>query len=330
MTGTRPSIASPPCAGCWVSPPAGTTRGGTGRCRRGREPMWSSRRRSRSSTGSRGGPMARRGSMPSSSLTRSPAAGSGSRADACAGSGRESPEGVHDDGARRGGAAGTGSRRAAVHGRGPRPALGGGHHVRADLGRLPLSRRGPRCVESAHHRLGDGHPSPDGPRPGGAGHGPDPAPPDGCHSSFGSGLPIYVGGLRPALSRGRRPALDGERGRRLRQRDVRELLRDTRVRAPGSCKLPHPGRRPDGRVRLHRRLVQPAATAFLARLPVAHDVRAVASDRRSHSALRIDDRPRGAISVSPSGWCRDHPESSSPSTEPGQLHARARGSSGPV
>ena len=44
MTHTRPSIAWPPCAESWVSPPAGTTRGASGRCRRGRGRMWSSAR----------------------------------------------------------------------------------------------------------------------------------------------------------------------------------------------------------------------------------------------------------------------------------------------
>ena len=52
------------------------------------------------------------------------------------------------------------------------------------------------------------------------------------------------------------------RGRRLRQRDVRELLRDARVRAVGPPALPDPGRGGDGRVRLHRGLLQPQAQAL--------------------------------------------------------------------
>src|SRR5207253_3034056 len=49
------------------------------------------------------------------------------------------------------------------------------------------------------------------------------------------------------------------------------------------------------------RLVQSAASTFSARLSLAHDVRAVARDQRSHSALRIDDRQRGCYLGTPLG-----------------------------
>ena len=124
--------------------------------------------------------------------------------------GVESPEGVHDDGAR------PGARRAPDLVERQFTAAGPDRLWVADITYVPtwagflflavvLDAWSRRIIGWAMDT-----PSPDGPRPGGAGHGPDPAPPDGCHSSFGSGLPIYVGGLRPALSRGRRPALDKE------------------------------------------------------------------------------------------------------------------------
>ena len=47
-------------------------------------------------------------------------------------------------------------------------------------------------------------------------------------------LPVHVDRVRQALRAGRRTAFDGERRRRLRQRDGRELLRDARVRAARS------------------------------------------------------------------------------------------------
>lgn len=59
-------------------------------------------------------------------------------------------------------------------------------------------------------------------------------------------------------------------------------------------------RRPPRRLRLHRRLVQSAAAAFGARLSVTDDVRAVARNPRSLSALRIDDRPGGCYLDIPS------------------------------
>src|SRR6266849_6696751 len=77
------------------------------------------------------------------------------------------------------------------------------------------------------------------------------------------------------------------------QRPLRELLRDARVRAARSTTLPDSGGRAPGHFRLHRRLVQPTPPPFRPRLPLAHDLRAVPRNRRSHSGLRIDDRPGG-------------------------------------
>src|SRR5262249_33593835 len=57
--GTRPTTRSPPCAGCSGSPPAGTTRGNTGRSRRGRSATPSCRGPSTRFTSSRAGRMGR-------------------------------------------------------------------------------------------------------------------------------------------------------------------------------------------------------------------------------------------------------------------------------
>src|SRR2546426_12055623 len=96
---------------------------------------------------------------------------------------------------------------------------------------------------------------------------------------------------------------DGQvkRGKMPRQRPVRELLRDARVRVARSRPLPHAGRRAPRHLRLHRRLVQSAAATFGARLSLAHDLRALARDQRSHRALRIDDRHRGCYLGTPVG-----------------------------
>src|SRR5713101_1855973 len=73
------------------------------------------------------------------------------------------------------------------------------------------------------------------------------------------------------------------------------------MRAARSATFPDSGRRPPRGVRLHRRLVQPTPPPFRARLPVAHDFRAFARNRRSHSDLRIDDRPGGCYLSIPLG-----------------------------
>ena len=47
-------------------------------------------------------------------------------------------------------------------GRGPRPAVGGRHHLRSDMGGVFVSGRGARCVQPAHRGVVDGH-TPAGP-----------------------------------------------------------------------------------------------------------------------------------------------------------------------
>jgi putative transposase len=97
--------------------------------------------------------------------------------------------------------------------------------------------------------------------------------PDGVihHSDRGSQYTSLAFG--PSLHRGGRPAVDRIGRRCLRQRDVRELLRDPRMRAPRSAPLQFSRRGKDGRVPLHRRLLQPVTPSLGARLSLAHRIR---------------------------------------------------------
>jgi hypothetical protein len=71
------------------------------------------------------------------------------------------------------------SGRPRLHHREARSTLGGGPHVRPDLGWLPVPSRRPRRLEPACGRLGDGDASADRACPRGAQHGghTTPAPP---------------------------------------------------------------------------------------------------------------------------------------------------------
>jgi len=56
-------------------------------------------------------------------------------------------------------------------------------------------------------------------------------------------------------------------------RPLWELLRHARVQAPRPSPVPDAGRSPDGDLRIHRRLVQPATPPLRPRLPVPHQLR---------------------------------------------------------
>src|SRR5204863_2128703 len=118
---------------------------------------------------------------------------------------------------------------------------------------------------------------------------------------FGPRLSVHLFRLWPAVSRRRCPAVDGQCGRRLRQRPLRELLRDARVRAARSTTLPDPSGRAPRHFRLPRRLVQPTPPPFCPRVPVPDEFRVDPRERRSLSALRSDDRPGGCYLPIPLG-----------------------------
>ena len=75
---------------------------------------------------------------------------------------------------------------------GSRPTLGGGHPVRADVGGVPVSGGGGRCVESTGRRLGDGESSAHRARAGRAQHGAGTAAGDRCDPPLGPGLPGWI------------------------------------------------------------------------------------------------------------------------------------------
>ena len=77
-----------------------------------------------------------------------------------------------------------------------------------------------------------------------------------------------------ALQGGGRDVVDGQRRRLLRQRPVRELLRDARARADRARGVHHAYRGAPRGVRLHRGVLQPQAASFGARLPQPGGVRA--------------------------------------------------------
>ena len=110
-------------------------------------------------------------------------------------------------------------------------------------------------------------------RPASPGDGLRAAPTRSSRAPFRPRHPVHLDRLRHALPRDGRASLDGIGGRLLRQRHGRELLRHPGMRAVGAASLQEPGRSRDRGVRLHRRLVQPAAPSFLARVPVSGAVR---------------------------------------------------------
>ena len=79
--------------------------------------------------------------------------------------------------------------------------------------------------------------------------------------------------LRPSLQGSRGATVDGNGGRCLRQRHVRELLRDAGMRAARAPALRNEGRGAHGDLRVHRRLVQPNPASFGPRANLAHRVR---------------------------------------------------------
>ena len=86
-----------------------------------------------------------------------------------------------------------GSRPAGLHRDRAESGLGGRHHVRSDLGRVPLSRHRAGCLQAPDRRLGDGHAPQNRPRPRRIEHGPRAAPAPRRDSPFGPGLSICSG-----------------------------------------------------------------------------------------------------------------------------------------
>lgn len=86
-------------------------------------------------------------------------------------------------------------------------------------------------------------------------------------------LPVHLDRLRSALRATRRSSVDGIDRRLLRQRHGRELLRQPGVRTAGASSLQNPCASENRRVRVHRRLLQSASPALVARLSLTDQLR---------------------------------------------------------
>ena len=91
--------------------------------------------------------------------------------------------------------------------------------------------------------------------------------------SFGSRFAIYVGRFRRSLQGNRRSPINRLGRRRLRQCDGREFLRHPRMRAHRSASLPISQRGADGRLSVHRRLLQSLTPPLGPGLSFAHRIR---------------------------------------------------------
>ena len=149
-------------------------------------------------------------------------------------------------------------------------------------------------LDACSRRLVDGHNTC---HPAGAGcseHGARRTQTQGRRPSLRSGFAIYIDRVRPALPRGRRASINGVGGRRLRQCDVRELLRHVGMRAARAASVQDAGRGAKHGLRIHRRLVQFATASLIDRLSIAGRVRAPASGDGSDP-----DAPQPAAVLAP-------------------------------
>ena len=187
--------------------------------------------------------------------------------------GGDPPEEVRDDGSGPERVLGSRPREPRLHGAGTGPTLGGRHHRHRDAGGVPVPRGRARCVESARRGVGHGDASPQGDRDPRARHGGSATTATRRHSPVRPRRAVPVDRLRRTMPPGRRAPVDGLRGRLLRQRDVRELLRRARVRAAGPQALRLLRRGPGGGLLLYRGLLQHAPPPLLPRLPLARRLR---------------------------------------------------------
>ncbi len=108
------------------------------------------------------------------------------------------------------------------------------------------------------------------------------------HSPFQPRQPIHLSGLRAPLPRGWRSPIHGLGRECLRQRHVRELLRDARMRTARPTQVPVPCRGAHRRRHLHRRMVQSPPTAFRPRLSVTDRIR---KETRRLGVIQAPARP---------------------------------------
>ena len=104
--------------------------------------------------------------------------------------------------------------------------------------------------------------------------------PDGVIHHSDQGVTVYLRGLRQAMQAGWRQTVHGLGGRLLRQRPVRELLRQPRMRVACSKAICQQARSQNRPVRIHRGLLQYPQTALFSRIPVPHKLRKEVQETR--------------------------------------------------
>ena len=94
-----------------------------------------------------------------------------------------------------------------------------------------------------------------------------------CDPPFRSGIAVHLARLRQTLLECRRTSVHRIGRRLLRQRDMRELLRDPRMRVAWPPEFSMPCRSEDGRLRVRRGLLQPETTPLRHRISVKRQLR---------------------------------------------------------
>ena len=131
-------------------------------------------------------------------------------------------------------------------------------HVGKDGDGISVPGGGAGCLEPAGGGLVDGQPPAHRAGAGCAEHGDLAAATAGRGAPQRPRLAVHLDRVRGALQGGWRAAVDRLGGRCVRQRTVRELLRDSGVRAAGSAQLSQPRRGAPGDLRVRRGLLQSA------------------------------------------------------------------------
>ena len=143
----------------------------------------------------------------------------------------------------------------------------------ADVGRLSLPRGRSRRLVAPDRRMGLLGRSEDRRRARRSRHGARGPKARQRRPSLGQRLSIHVDCFRQSLQGGRGSSIDRLGRRRLRQCDVREFLRHPRMRTDRSAALPISQRGADGRLSVHRRLLQSLTSPLGPGLSFAHRIR---------------------------------------------------------
>ena len=152
-------------------------------------------------------------------------------------------------------------------------AVGRRHHLRAYPCGLPLSLGGHRRLQPSRRRLVHGQPPAKRTGHRRPRHGPWNAQTPRGDPPQRPGIAVHLGGLRQKMQTGRGQTLNGFGRRLLRQRAVRELLRQPGMRTARSQALYHQGRRQTRPVPIHRGLLQHPEKTLFPWIPLTHELR---------------------------------------------------------